>query len=107
MEYAFMGPQLILKHPPETKPGKSSLSKTEFDKPTLTREDFYAEVAAILSCRHAFDAFDDGCNWRAVIRKRFSTVVDLNEVSLANVLVIRTLVGILESAPSANVVHKD
>ena len=87
--------------------GRTALSVAEFDQATLPREDLVGQLATILACHGALDALDDGGNRAAVIFELLGAVFDLLVGATADVFVIGGFIGVLKTAPSADVIDKD
>ena len=68
---------------------------------------FHGQLAAVLRRHHPLDALDDRRRRAAVVLELLGAVVDFDPRTLADVLVVGALVGVLEPAPAAYVVDQD
>ena len=99
-------PVLIDQQSPQTVARWTALTETSFRQATLSREHFSRQFPAVLARHRALDCFEKRRRNAAVVRKLFGTVVHRNLGTRAAVFVIRALVYVLKSAPSANVIHE-
>ena len=87
--------------------GGTALAEAELDKPALPGEDLGRKLPAVFARHRPFDALDDGRDGTAVVLKLLGTILDADPRTLANVLVVGALVGILKPTPAAHVVDED
>jgi hypothetical protein len=73
----------------------------------LPEEDLGREFAAVLSRHDPFDNLHNHRAGAAVILKLLGAIVEIDLRATTDVLVVGALIGILETAPPAYVVHKD
>jgi hypothetical protein len=98
---------LVDKASSQSEAGRATLTKSEFDQPALTRENFRRKLAAIFPRHGTLDALDDGRERTSVIVKLLGTVLNRDAGPLADVLVVSALVRILEASPAADIVDKN
>jgi hypothetical protein len=84
-----------------------ALPEAQFDQAALAGEHLGRQLPAVFARHRALDALDDGGHRRAVVLELLGAVGDLNPGAAADVLVVRAFVGVLESAPAADVVDED
>ena len=77
---------------------------SELDEATLACEYLGREFTAVFPCHGAFDAFDDGGDWGAIVLELLGTIDHPNASLLADVFVVGTFVGVLEPSPSTDVI---
>ena len=106
-EFAFDSARLVNQHPAQAKASRSTLPKTQFDQPALTGEDFGREFPAVLPSHRALDTFDEGGDGGAIVFELLGNVGDVDVLALADVLVIRRFVRVLEPPPATDVVDQD
>ena len=100
-------PALIDEQAPQAVAGRPALAVAEFDQAALAGENLGRELPAVFAGHRALDALDDGRDRAAVVLELLGAVLDGDAGALADVLVVGALVGILESAPAADVVDED
>ena len=83
----------------------NAIAETRY--PAVPGVHLHAELSAILSRHHTLDVLDDARQQASVVLELFSAIGDLDAVSLADKLVMRALVDILEAPPPADVVDQD
>ena len=98
---------LIDEHAAQSEPCRTPLAVTHLDELALALEHLGGQLAAVFAGHRPLHALDNGGHRTAVILELFGAVLDLNTGALADVLVVRTLIGILEPAPPADVVDED
>ena len=106
-ELALRLPLLVDQLPPQAEAGRAALPEAELDQPALPCEDLGRQLAAVLAGHRPLDALDDRGAQAAVVLELLGAVVDRDAGSLADVLVVGALVGVLEAAPAADVVDED
>src|SRR5271157_3359120 len=75
---------------------------------TLPSMSFCGEFTQILSSHRPLQGLDEGCRNAFIFTVEwFGAVVNSNPGFLAQKLIVGTFVGILETPPSAHVVHQD
>src|SRR5262245_7358159 len=96
----FVIPVPAAQHSAEPNSSRPPLTIAEFNETALPNKDFRGQLAAVFRRHRAFYGLDDrGCD-TAIVIERLRAVVDLNIRAPADVFVIRTLIGILESSPT-------
>jgi hypothetical protein len=98
---------LIQEQSPQTEAWRPALPKSERDEPALSGEHLGAELAAVFAGHRAFEAFHHRAHWRVVGGKMFSAILDGDVRPDAPEFVIRSLVGLLEASPAADVVNQN
>ena len=106
-QFGLDGALHVDKGSPQPIARRAALSEAQLDQPTLAGEHFGRQLSAVLACHGALDALHDGRHRRAVVFELLGAVGDLDAGAAADVLVVRTLVGVLKPAPSADVVDQD
>src|SRR2546425_2252365 len=76
-------------------------------QPALARINLDCKFAAVLRCHRPLQGFHDGVRHAAIVVKLLCTVAHWYASGLAQKLVMRCLVRILETSPSAHVVNKN
>ena len=87
--------------------GHPALSKAQSDETALPCEHLDRQLAAVLAGHRPFHALDDRGAQAAVVLELLGAVVHRDAGLLADELVVGALVGILEAAPSADVVDEN
>ena len=106
-ENTLVSAGLVDEHAPQPVPGGSALSIANLDQPALTGEYLGRQFTTVFASHGALDAFYDGGEGAPVILELFGTVVHRNTSPAADILVVRTLVGVLKPAPTADVIDQD
>src|SRR6202020_1269756 len=91
----------------EAVPGRSTLAEAQFDQLALALEDLRRQLAAVFPAHRPLDALHDRRDGAAVILELLGAVLHDDSGPLADVLVVRALVGILKAPPTADVVGED
>lgn len=86
--------------------GRPALAEPQGNEPTLTGEHLCREFPAVFSRHCTFDAFDHRGGETAVVLKLLSAIKNGDACLLAEKLQMRRLVGVLEPAPTADVIYK-
>ena len=106
-QFGLHGALHVDKGSPQPIARRAALSEPQLDQPALAGEHLGRQLSAVFTCHGPLDAFDDGRHRRAVVFELLGAVGDLDAGAAADVLVVRTLVGVLKPAPSADVVDQD
>ena len=92
---------------PQTETRRSSLTIAEFNHTHLPREYLDGKLAAVLSCHCSLECLYQGRVRASIVLELFRTVVDLDVRTFACVLVISAFIGVLKSAPAADVINEN
>jgi len=98
---------LVNQHPAQAVARRTALAKPQLDQAALAGKDLDRQLAAVFPSHGAFDAFDDGRVWRAVIFKLLGAVSDLNASPPTNVFIVGGFIRVLKSAPAADVINQN
>jgi len=98
---------LVDQHPAQPVSGRAALAIPQLDEAALPGEDFDRKFPAVFPCHDPLDGFQKVRADAAVVLKLLATVVYPDPGAGTDVLVIRALVGILKTAPAADVVDED
>ena len=98
---------LIDQCPTQAEASGTALSITLFDEPPLAGEDLYRKLPAVFASHGALEALEHGAHRRPVILELFGAIGDLNSGAAADVLVVGALIGVLETAPAADIINQD
>ena len=106
-QFALDGALLIDQYASQSVSCRPTLAVAQFDQSALPGEDLGGEFPAVLAGHRSLDALHDGGDGRAVVFELLGAVGDLDAGAPADVFVVGAFVGILESAPAADVVGED
>jgi hypothetical protein len=99
---------LLIDHlPVESERERATNAIAEASYPAVPGVHLHAKLPAILSRHHTFDVLDDARQQASIVVELFSAVGNLDAVSLADKLVMRTLVDVLEASPPTDIVDQD
>jgi hypothetical protein len=83
------------------------LAETEFDQPALAGENLHGKLAAVLTSHRALHALHDGRDRVSIVVELLGAILHADASALADVFIVGALIGVLETAPPADVVDKD
>ena len=98
---------LIDQHAAQAEACWTSLSETKPDETTLSGKDLGGQFPAVFSSHGSFHALDDRGAQAAVVLELLCAVVHLNPAFAADELIVGAFVGILKTAPSADIIDQD
>ena len=107
LEQCFALAALVNQHPPQAESGRPALLVAELNQPARALEYLGRKLAAVFARHRPLHGFHDRGHWAAVIFELFGAVVDRDTHPPADIFVVRAFVGILESAPAADIVNED
>jgi hypothetical protein len=106
-QYTLRCASFIEELSPQAEPRRSPWSKAQLDQPALADESLVAEIPAVLPRHDPFDAFEDIGADTSVVPELLGAVFHRDAGAFADVFVMGTLVGVLDPAPTADVVDED
>src|SRR5271156_3059506 len=97
----------IAEHSAKTKPCGAALVIAQLNEPALTYEYLCGKFATIFARHRPLYTLDDSRDGTPVILKLFAAIVHFDFRAPADVLVVRTFIGILKASPTTYVINKD
>jgi hypothetical protein len=107
LQFTFHDAVLINEHTAQPIAGWTALPDPEFNQSTLAGEHLGRQLTAVLAGHRAFNPFNYGGNWRAVVFELLGAIGDLHTRASAYVLVVRAFISVLKSPPTTHVISDD
>lgn len=106
-QFCFQEAVVVDQHAAQSIAGRPSLPEAHLNQTALPGKHLRRQLPAVFAGHGPLYPFNNGRDRRAVVLELLGAVRNLNASPAADVLVIRALVGVLESPPSTNVVDED
>lgn len=106
-QFTFERAGLIDQNASQPVASRATLAETQLNQAALPSEYLGRQLAAVFASHRTLDALDDGRHRRTVVFELLCAVRDLDARATADVFVIGALIGVLESAPAADVIDQN
>jgi hypothetical protein len=94
-------------HPAQAITCRTALAEPKLYQATLPREDLHGKLAAVLARHDPLDGFQQVGADAAVVFELLAAIVDADPGTRADMLVVGPFIGILKTAPTADVIDQN